>query len=443
VKVFYKKLFILALPIAFQNLASTSLNLIDTLMIGQLGETYIGAVALANQVFFLLMLFLFGISSGASVFTAQYWGKKDLAGIHRSLGLALIPALTGAVLFTLAAQFLPGQILALFTTDKTVISLGIPYLRIISVSYICTAVSLIIQGVLRSTGHVKLPLKITLISLSLNALFNYLLIFGKFGFPEMGIEGAALATTGARFLEIFLLLYLSKRRNYPVIASRKKLFNFPKGFIRNFTYRVYPVILNEVGWSLGITMFTIVYARMGTPVLAAFNIMDTVSRLVFVLFIGTGNASGIVLGNIIGENRPEDARKYARGLLKISIIMGIGAGIIIYISAPWVPSMFKISEEVSRMVTTFMKILSVVVFVKVSNIHIIVGILRSGGDTHICMLLEIIPLWLIGIPLAFYTGLVLKLDPGLVYLVTMSEEVLKYILGLIRTLSGKWIHDVT
>ena len=191
----FKKLLLLALPIAAQNLVQTLLNMVDTLMIGQLGETAIAAVALSNQIFFLMMLFLFGVSSGSSVFTAQFWGKRDLDGIHRSMGMALILGLLGAALFTAAAQIFPAEILRIFTKDEAVVQAGIPYLKIASISYMFTAGTIIYEGVLRSTGVVRLPLILSATALSLNAIFNYALIFGKFGMPEMGISGAAIATT--------------------------------------------------------------------------------------------------------------------------------------------------------------------------------------------------------------------------------------------------------
>ncbi|QEN09380.1 MATE family efflux transporter [Oceanispirochaeta crateris] len=439
----FRKLLILALPIAAQTLIQTLLNLVDTLMIGQLGETSIAAVALCNQIFFLLLLFLFGVSSGSSVFTAQFWGKKDLPGIHRSLGMALVLGLSGAAIFTLAAQIFPAQILRIYTKDQRVIEAGIPYLRIASASYLFTAGTIIFQGVLRSTGVVKLPLFLSVTALSLNAFFNYALIFGRFGLPRLGIAGAAMATSGARILEVISLLLIIYIQKYPIAGSIRQLACQNRLFFKRFIHRVSPVILNEVGWSFGMTMFTLVYARMGTDVLAAYNIMDTFSRLTIVLFVGTGNATAIVLGNIIGEGREDEARRSAKTILMVAPLLAAFVGIIIFVLAPFVPGFFNISPYVSTLIVQMLRIFTVVIFVKVSNMHIIVGILRSGGDTHFCAALELIPLWLVSIPLAAFAGLVLNLPPPLVYLLCLSEEVIKYMIGLYRVLSGKWVHDLT
>ncbi|MDC7234185.1 MAG: MATE family efflux transporter [Spirochaetales bacterium] len=437
------KLLILALPIAAQNLVQTLLNMVDTLMIGQLGETAIAAVALSNQIFFLLMLLLFGISSGASVFTAQFWGKKEIDGIHRSLGMALILGLSGAALFTAAAQLFPAQILGIFTKDTAVIQAGVPYLKIASVSYMFTAGTIVYQSVLRSTGIVKLPLVLSVSALSLNAVFNYALIFGKFGLPELGITGAALATSGARIIEMTVLILVVYLRKYPIAATPFQMLSQTREFVARFFHRVNPVILNEIGWSLGMTMFTLVYARMGTEVLAAFNIMDTFSRLAFIFFVGTGNATAIVLGNMIGEGKADEARRSAKTILMIVPLMAAAIGVLIFFLAPVIPELFNVSDYVTELVVRMLRIFTVVLFIKASNMHIIVGILRSGGDTHYCAALELLPLWLISIPLVALAGLVLQLPPALVYLFCLSEEITKYITGLWRVLSGKWVHDLT
>ena len=439
----FQRLLILAMPIAAQNLVQTLLNMVDTLMIGQLGERAIAAVALSNQVFFLLMLLLFGISSGSAVFTAQFWGKKDLPGIHSALGMALILGFAGAVLFTAAAQLAPAFILGIFSTDEEVIRAGIPYLRIASVSYLFTAGTIIFQGVLRSTGVVRLPLLLSVSALSLNAVFNYGLIFGRLGLPQMGIAGAAMATSGARILEMTVLVIVVYIKKYPVAAPLRELLDQNRDFIKRFFRRVSPVILNEVGWSVGMTMFTLVYARMGTQILAAYNIMDTFSRLAFIIFVGTANATAIMLGNMIGEGRSREAERIAKTILMTIPLIAAAIGVLIFIAAPVIPHLFNISDYVSNLVVHLLRIFTIVLFVKASNMHIIVGILRSGGDTLFCAGLELLPLWFLSIPLMALAGLVLHLPPHIVYLFCLTEEVAKYLTGVWRVRSERWIHDLT
>lgn len=440
---FFKKLIRLGLPIAMQNLVATSLNMVDTLMIGQLGETAIAAVALSNQIFFLLMLFLFGTSSGTAVFTAQFWGKKDIEGIHRSLGISLALGFIGASFFTLGALLFPGWILGIFTADQAVIDAAVPYLRITSISYLFTAGTFIFQGVMRSIGIVRLPLYLSVSALSLNAFFNYALIFGKFGLPQLGINGAALATTGARIVEMLLLIGITYLRKYPVAANLKQLANQNLGFLKQFIWKVSPVILHEIGWSMGITMFTLIYARMGTSVLAAYNITDTFSRLLFFMFIGSANATAIILGNMIGEGKQQEAEHCANTILQAVPILSIILSIPVFLAAPLIPSLFNVSQGVSHLITQFMRILALVLFLKSTNMHLIVGLLRSGGDTHYSMTIELTPLWLLAIPLVAVCGLVLQLSPVIVYAVSMTEELIKCILGVKRVLSKKWVHNLT
>lgn len=440
---FFKNLIFLGLPIAMQNLVATSLNMVDTLMIGQLGETAIAAVALSNQIFFLLMLFLFGVSSGTAVFTAQFWGKRDLEGIHRALGIALALGFMGAGFFTLGALLFPSTIIGIFTTDQAVIIAAIPYLKITSISYIFTAGTFVFQGVMRSVGIVRLPLYLSVSALSLNAFFNYALIFGKFGMPELGISGAAWATTGARTLEMLALITITYIKKDPVAASFRQMANQNLKFLKQYAWRVSPVILNEIGWSMGITMFTLIYARMGTSVLAAYNITDTFSRLVFFMFIGSANAAAIILGNLIGEGKQKEAGRCANTILLAVPVLSAMLSIPVFLLASVVPSFFNVSPEVSHLITQFMRILAFFLFLKSTNMHLIVGLLRSGGDTHFSMAIELVPLWLLMIPLVAVCGLVLHLHPAIVYGVAMSEEIIKYILGVKRVLSKKWIHDLT
>lgn len=443
-KIFFAKLMALALPMAMQNLVASSLNLLDTFMIGQLGESAIAAVALSNQIFFLQMLLLFGITSGSAVFTAQFWGKKDEEGLHRSTGLALLLALSGAGVFTLLSQLLPEEILSLFSKDPQVIEKAVPYLRITSASYLFSALTMVYAGVLRTTGEARLPLFISLGAIGLNALFNYLLIFGKVGFPKMGTTGAALATALARFLEAAVLLTLMYGRKSPAAFRPGRMGSITGEFLKKFFHRIYPVLINEVGWSLGITMFTLVFARMGTEVIASYNVTDTVLRFTFFFFMGAGNACAVVLGNMIGEGKDfAHLNRLARKILYLAPLFALLASLLIFSLSPVIPLLFKVSPPVRDMISGFLKVAALVVLFKVSNMQIIVGILRSGGDTHFCAAMELVPLWLMAIPFVALAGLVLGWNPVLVYALGMSEEAMKYVIGLKRVLSGKWIHNLT
>lgn len=440
---YLRTLFKLAFPIALQMLLVSSLNMVDTIMIGRLGESQIAAVALANQVFFLLLLFLFGVGSGAAVFAAQYWGVRDKAGVQRTLGIAFLCGAAGAVFFYVAAAFLPEQVIGIYSRDTSVIALSASYLRVVAPSYFFTAVTIVFSSVIRTTGNTRLPLYVTAVSLLINTLLNLVLIFGLLGFPAMGVRGAALATAIARTIEATLLVSIAYRRREPAVGSVRAYLDWSPEFIRRFWVTASPVVLNEIGWSLGVTVYVLVYARMGTEVVAAFNIADTVIRLSFVVFMGTANAALIMTGNQIGAGEIKRASVGARRLLCLTPLMGAGTALVLFVLAPVVPLLFEISPEGRRIVMQFLLISGLVVPVKVSNLHIVVGLLRSGGDTRYSLFMDVGILWVVGVPLVAVAGLVLGLAPPLVFLCTIFEEIVKYGLGLRRILSDKWIHQVT
>lgn len=439
---FYKLLFKLAIPLALQNLIASSLNMVDTIMIGQLGEEQIAAVGLANQIFFLLNLFLFGVCSGAAIFTAQYWGKQDIAGIHKVLGIGLCLGIVTAGVFCLIAFFIPEKALRVFTEDYSVIALGSQYLKIVSLSYVATAVTFVYAFILRSTGQVKLPMIISAASLGFNSLLNYMLIFGHFGFPVLGVQGAAIATVAARILEMVVLLVAIYAGKYAPAAKLNEMFNFSMDFVKPFLFTTIPVILNEALWSLGVTMYMIVYARMGTEVVASANIASTIERLAMVLFIGMGHASSVMVGNQIGASDEEKAYLYARKLAVLGPFLGIFMGGALIITSGWILSVFNVSLVVRNATHKILFVLALIMPIKIFNMINIVGILRSGGDTKFSLFLDTCGVWLIGVPLAFIGGLVLHLPIQWVYVLVVLEEVVKCIIGVNRLKSKKWINNL-
>lgn len=441
-KIFYISLINLAMPIVLQNLVSSALNLVDTVMIGQLGETEIASVALANQIFFLLILFLFGISSGAGIFHAQFWGKGDIPNIRRVLGISLICGILTSLIFTLASLIIPTHILAIFSKDANVIAMGGSYLRIVSLSFIMTAVSFCYSFTLRCTGNAGLPTVISFIALGINTALNYVLIFGVFGFPQLGVEGAAIATVFARFVEMALMLAAIYARKLVPAASLKEMLDLKLDFIKKFFVTMAPVVLNEVLWSLGVTMYSVAYARMGTGVIASINIASTVERIALVLFMGMANACAVIVGNKIGEGDEHTAFLYAKKLAVIGTFMGIVMGGIVVLSTGWILSVFKISQEVYNDARYVIVIFGIIMVFKVFNMINIVGILRSGGDTKFSLILDTLGVWLIAVPLAFVGGLVWSLPVAMVYLLVNLEEVFKLGFGLKRFLSGKWINNL-
>jgi putative MATE family efflux protein len=442
-KIFFKSMLKLAIPIVAQNLILSSLNLVDNIIIGGLGEQAIASVGLANQYFFLLNLLLFGITSGSSIFIAQYWGNKDIVNIKKVLGICLITGGIAAFIFTLGALLLPEQILSIFSRDTAVIIEGSKYLRIICWSYIITSVTFAYSFTLRSTGQVKIPMVVSVIALAVNTVLNYMLVYGLAGFPKLGTDGSAIATLIARTVEMLLMLFAVYRNKNIIAAKFTEMFHLSTAFIKNFFKVTIPVILNESIWSLGVTLYAVVYARMGTAVIASTNISSTVERITWVIFMGLGNACAIMIGNKIGEGNEKEAFLYAKRFIILGPSFAIIAGVMVALNSHYILLAYNISPLVYEYASKNLIVFSIFLWAKVFNFTSIVGILRSGGDTKFCLFLDAAGVWLVGVPLAFLGGLVWHLPVYYVYALVFMEEIFKFIFGLPRILSKKWINNLT
>ncbi|MDY0287814.1 MAG: MATE family efflux transporter [Sphaerochaeta sp.] len=433
----------IALPVVFQGLLTNSLSFVDTLMIGQLGEKAIAAVGLANQMFFLISLLFFGISSGSSIFLSQFWGAGNEKNIKRVIGLSVTVAFIGASFAAIVSFLFPVSLMHIFTYDAVVVSYGVSYLKIVAISYIFTAISNVLSTALRVIGHAKIPLGVALFSLTMNAVGNYLLIFGVGPFPELGVAGAAIATAVSRFSEVALLLYITYKK-HPVLAIKDRTaFSWDKEFIRIVVPTSLPVILNEILWSMGMTTYKIAFSRIGISALAAVNVNEAIANLFFVAMMGVSNATLIMIGIKIGEGRTDLAKLYARRFVIIALVAGIAAGAMQALMAPWFATLFNITDEVRRMAILCLLVNSMLLPIKSINMSVIVGILRAGGDTRFSMFAEMFGVWAIGVPIAFIAVLVLHLNIWQVYLLLGLEEMAKLVLGLVRVKRGKWITDLT
>jgi putative MATE family efflux protein len=348
------------------------------------------------------------------------------------------------LVFSAGAIAAPRLLLSAFTDDARVLAIGVPYLRIVGSSYLFTAASATFAHSLRSVGDTKLPMYASILSISVNIVGNYALIFGAMGLPALGVTGAAISTALARALELGLILTVVYRRRGPIAASPTELVRRDRAFAKRYLARSAPVIVNEVLWSTGFVMYALVFGRMGTAYLAAYNIADIVGRLMLVFFIGTGQASAVLIGNTIGRGESAEADRIGRTLLRLVPLVSAATGVLVFfVIAPLVPTLFAIPESTRLLVQQFLRLFSVLIVAKAGNIHVIVGILRGGGDTRFALAIDILPLWLIGVPLAFVTGLILRLPAPLVYGSLMLEEGVRFLLGWARVHGGRWVTDVT
>ena len=441
-KSFIRKTITIGIPIAFQGLLNTLLNLVDNMMIGSLGESSIAAVGLANKVFFVFTLLLFGIVSGSSVLTAQYFGKKDVKNIRRVLGLSLIIGLSGAFIFMLAGLFIPETVMKIFTPNENTINIGVSYLTIVAISYPLTAITNCYVSLLRATNKVKAPVFISIVAILVNVILNYTFIYGHFGFEALGVRGAAIATVIARLVEvisILLVVYISKCE---AAAKIKELINFNKEFIKKYFIIVSPVIANEFVWGLGVTMYSLVYGRMGDSAVASITITQNVEQICVVIFQGLSAATAVILGNELGANKIEKADKHAKGFFVLQFMLTIVMATVCLIIRKPLINLFNVDGKVASDIVKCLNVFIIYLPFRMFNLVNIVGVLRSGGDTKASLLLDMTGVWLVGIPFAFLGGIVLKLPIYYVYAMITIEEVYKFTLGFIRYRKKKWLRKI-
>jgi putative MATE family efflux protein len=422
----------IAMPIIIQQLMFSGLNLLGVIFVGQKGDASVAAVGLAGQVAFLLNLVHFGIISGAAMFTAQFWGRRDVPNLRRVLGLCLMLALSASLIFFVLSQFFSSQILRIYSKDAAVIALGTSYIRTFSWTFIFFAITFSYSFVMRSTGNVKTPSIISVAALILSTFLSYSLILGRFGFPEMGIQGAAVAAVIARLLECITLLLVIYAGNSPVAASVRELNDFDAKFFGKVIMPMLPVMLNELLWALGITTYNIIYGRMGTASYAAMNIVNTIEQVAFVLFIGVANATSVLVGNRIGAGKENEAYVYAGRSVGLGIVGGIIIGLLLQLVKGPVLSLYKVSPEVIENAGHVINVITFLLWLRVNNMTIVIGILRAGGDTRFSLFLDGVIIWLVGVPMAYLGANVWHFPVYLVYLCAMSEEATKWFLGIAR-----------
>jgi putative MATE family efflux protein len=442
-KPFYQKLVSLALPIVIQQGVMASLNAIDVLMIGQLGETSLAAVGLSNQVFFVLWLTLFGIGSGAAVFGAQYWGRRDVTNIRKVLGISLMMGLVTSALFSILAIFFPHVALGIYSKDSAVVAVGSPYLRVVGMCYLVTSVTSTYSLVLRSTENVRLPMIVSVLALSFKTVLAYLLIFGRMGLPEMGVMGAAVSTVIARYLECALLLIGVYRRPSPLAARLRDMLSFDWAFLKRFLRTSMPVVWGEFGWALGGSVYIMIYARISTSSVAAINITNTVEGLSVILLIGLASACSIMIGNMIGAGDEDSVSIYATRFLIMAAVGGVLVGGAIFAASGKIVTLYQVSPETQGYAQRILMVAGVMLWLKACNMTAIVGILRSGGDTQFAFYADTGSVWLVGIPLAYLGAFVLHLPVYGVYLmILLGDELVKFAASMWRVFSGRWINNV-
>ena len=438
----------LALPVAMQNLLTSSFILVDTIMVGQLGDLSLSAVGMAGQFGWFLNMITFGMCSGAAVFISQYWGAKDTAGIRRTYGIAVVSVCLISALFFVIGLLFPEGVVRIFNREPDVVEAGAAYLRIACWSYLATGVNMVFCIVLRSTENVKLPMYVSLVTTVLNAFMDYGLIFGAFGMPEMGIRGAALATVISAWAGPVLILAVSAIQRNMLISPIKELFGFNKRSIAEYYEKATPVIINETLWGLGTLLFSVIFANLGYQYYAAVTIFRTFDNIAFVFFIGLCNASSIMVGKNVGAGHIKRAVEDSRRFVLFVSLCSVLTGVLIIIFRFQLASVFNLSgsitQETLKLTASLLLVYGIELPVRNLPYILIVGTFRPGGDTKIGMKLDLLSLWLCSVPLTTLAAFVFKLPFIAVFAIMyIAEDYLKVFLCVKYYFTYNWLRPVT
>lgn len=442
-KDFYRQMLMIALPIALQNVITFAVGMMDTVMLGSLGEVAISASSLANQLSFILMIIMFGVSSGSSVLISQYWGKGDVVAIRKVMVIMYRVVLVISLFFTFIALVMPGQFLSIFTKDVQVIEQGISYMKIVMLSYVIFAITNVTLNTLRAVRTVNISIVVYSVSLVVNTFFNWVFIYGNLGAPKLGIRGAAIGTIIARLTEFAIVVFYMLRIDQKLKLRLSHLLKIDRSMIRDYASAAVPVVCNEFLWSMGASMLSVVVGRMGTEFVTANSINNVVMQLVMVMMFGVSSAASVIVGNTIGANEYHKLKDVTRTLELLAHATGIIAAILMIVLRPVVLSIYNVSDLTREYTYQIMAVTAVLSLFRAPQSVTMMGILRGGGDTKFVLFADIFFMWVLAVPLGFFTAFVLHWPVPAVYFVLKMDEPLKYLLGMWRLHSGKWVKNVT
>ncbi len=441
-KTFYKNVAGIAVPIALQGLITTGINMMDTIMIGAVGETELSAVSLANQFINIFHIFCMGIGMGASVLVARYYGMGDKKALKKTVTIMLRLCLVMATLFCIATILLPEQIMKIYTVEEPIITKGIRYLEYSIVTYYLLGLSLTSTIVLRNVGQVRLPLYTSIAAFFVNVGANYIFIFGKFGAPRMEVAGAAVGTLIARIFEFGVICGYLFLKDQKIGFRIKNLFD-PAGKLWQEYIRVsIPVLISDGILALGNNSVAMVIGRLGENFVAANAVTAVTQQLSSVMIQGFSQAGAIVTGYTLGEGDKEKAHRQGYAFLGLGIVFGlVAAGIVMIISGPMIAA-YNLSEQTQEIARELMLSISIIIVFQATNSIMTKGVLRGGGDTKVLMTADNIFLWVASLPLGILAGLVLHLPAFWIYFFLKIDQVLKAVWCVIRLRSGKWIKKI-
>ena len=440
---FYRRVTALVIPMALQNLMNVAVQSADVVMLGRVGEKALSASSLGGQVNFILSLFLFGLTSGASVLCAQYWGKKDTRSIEAITGICLRFSLLMGVLVAAFTAAFPGVIMKVLTSDSQVHDLGIQYLRAVCLSYVLMAFSSVYLNIMRSMERVVISTVVYGASLLINIIGNALLIYGLGPFPKMGVTGAAVATVFARLAECLMVLAHNRWKNKLIRVRPGLLFVKNRLLLQDFFKISGPVVLNELLWGVGMSATAAILGQLGSAAASANAIVQVVRQLSTVVSFGIANATAIVVGKAIGEGKKELARTYGGRFIRLICVSGLVGSLVVLIVRPIVMAVMELTPTARDYLSLMMLLLALYVWFQAFNTLMVVGIFRGGGDTRFGLVVEIAGLWGGSVLLGALAAFLFQFPTPVVFVFILIDEYIKFPLILWRYRSYKWLRDVT
>ncbi len=440
---FYRRVTALVIPMALQNLMNVAVQSADVVMLGRVGEKALSASSLGGQVNFILSLFLFGLTSGASVLCAQYWGKKDTRSIEAITGICLRFSLLMGVLVAAFTAAFPGVIMKVLTSDGQVHDLGIQYLRAVCLSYVLMAFTSVYLNIMRSMERVVISTVVYGASLLINIIGNALLIYGLGPFPKMGVTGAAVATVFARLAECLMVLAHNRWKNKLIRVRPGLLFVKNRLLLQDFFKISGPVVLNELLWGVGMSATAAILGQLGSAAASANAIVQVVRQLSTVVSFGIANATAIVVGKAIGEGKKELARTYGGRFIRLICVSGLVGSLVVLIVRPIVMAVMELTPTARDYLSLMMLLLALYVWFQAFNTLMVVGIFRGGGDTRFGLVVEIAGLWGGSVLLGALAAFLFQFPTPVVFVFILIDEYIKFPLILWRYRSYKWLRDVT
>ncbi len=442
-KNFYRDITKLTIPIILQNLLSAAVNSADVIMLNYVGQAHISAVSLAAQYASILFMVFYGLGTGVTMLSSQYYGKGEMRAIHAVEGIAMRFSLVVAALFAAAAMFAPQVMMRVFTPDPELISIGAQYLRNISIAYLCWGVIEIYLATLRSIGRVMITTVLNTFAFTLNIFLNAVFIFGLFGAPKLGAAGVALATSISRLLELVLCIIVSARSKDVKLNLRYMFIHNPV-LQKDFMKMAMPALFNDISWGLAFSMYSVIIGQfLGSDMVAANSFASLARNLGTILAFSVASGGSILLGHIIGENRLEDADMAAKNIMTLTILFGAIGGVIILAAMPIILNFADLTPAGKGSLRTMLFINSYYVMGAAVNTTLIAGVFRAGGDSRFGFICDTIDMWCYAVPLGFFTAAVLKLPPMWVYFLLCTDEFVKWpwVIGHYR--SKKWLRNIT